>query len=150
MDCSKDYVAYMRKERLFVKKDIAKSLKEQNFGIEELTITDDGYVVDIVPTPKDLEGMPFKELCEKVDNLDFKNYRIVDLSFSKSKVTLVLVPNTEDAINRFVWNYAICYFPFSDESEALSITIGVLEHMLEPLGKESRELLEKFIKDLIH
>lgn len=147
--CDNDfYSVHVRQERMFVKNEIANSLKADKLKLCMMSITDDGYVVEAESvTCRDCANS-FSELCKRVDNLKFENYSIVDIDFSEDKVTLVLVPITADAMNRFVWNYIACYFPFVSELEALSLTIGILERMIEPIGK-ARKVLEKYIADTI-
>ena len=148
MKRSTSYLDYVRKEREFVRNDIETSLRKYKLRMVEMSITDDGYVIDIVPVES--EEIPFKEICDRFDKLKFPNYVLTDIVFSWNNTNIVLVPTTSDAMNRFLWNYVICYFPFTNDTEALAIALGVLERMIEPLGKDVKLTLEKYPSDMIN
>lgn len=150
MERSKDYLDYVYKERREVRNDIENELNKQGFSIEKMSITDDGYVIDATWIKRIGFDVPFDDICKRIDRLDFKNYRIVDITFFKTSINFVLAPITEDAMNRFVWNYVICYFPFNSETESMFTAVGVLERIVEPLGKEVRLTFEKYIGNLIN
>ena len=150
MKRNSSYLDYVYKERQEVKNDIEKSLKKQGFSIEKMSITDEGYVVDATWVRSAGYDIPFDDVCERVDKLDFVNYRIVYITFFKTSVSLVVAPITEDAMNRFVWNYVICYFPFANEIEALFTAVGVLERAIEPLEAEVKATFEKYTSSLIN
>lgn len=143
------YVEYSRHERMLIKKEIGDSLKRGEFELSELAITDDGYVVDAVVVIGNDKMVSVEELCMRVDGLEFQNYMIVDIVFSVSKVNLVLVPITADAMNKFIWNYVMCYFPFVDELKSLLLAVSVLEHIVEPLSKEVKKEFDSLVTMLI-
>lgn len=149
MDSQNCYSEYLRRERLQIKKVMEAVLGRQKFILNSITITDDGYVVDAKAAFSYNTEVPFSEICERVDGLEFKDYIIVDITFSRTNVNLVLVPITKDAMNRFIWNYITCYFPFVNEVESLSLAIGVLERMIEPIGGEVQEELDDYIADTV-
>jgi len=150
MERSKDYLDYVYKERQDVKNDIENELNKQGFSIEKMSITDDGYVIDATWIKCIGFNVPFDDICKRIDRLEFKNYRIVDITFFKTSISFVMVPMTEGAMKRFVWNYVICYFPFNGETESLFTAVGVLERMIETLGKDVRLTFEKYISSLIN
>lgn len=145
MDAKNCYAKQVLKERMRIRDDISSVLKPQALELVHLQIVDEGYVVDAVPIASKNGNVSFGELCRRVDKLEFEKYIIVDISFSMRAVNMVLVPTTEETMNDFVWNYIMCHFPFNNELEALSLAIGVLERMVEPLSKEIKSEYEKFI-----
>lgn len=149
MDGKESYLDYSRKERQFVKNEICRALRAQRFSFVQMTITDDGYIVDALPLAPYGKELTEDTIFMRVDRLEFGDYIITDITFSKKNVSFVLVPVTYDAMNRFVWNYIGCYFPFVDEIESLSIAIGVLEHMAEPLGSTVKAELERYTSTVI-
>lgn len=149
MDAKSCYAEQLQKERMRIRDDIAHALSHHGLNLAQLQIADDGYVVDAMLKASRSPKTTFNELCKRVDMLEFENYMLVDITFSIQVVSMVLVPTTEEAMNDFIWNYIMCYFPFMNEIEALSMTVGVLEHMVEPLGKDVKAQYDKVISLLI-
>lgn len=146
---AKNYAEQLQKERMRIKDNISIYMEPRGLSLSSLQITDEGYVVEAKPISKEERPIPFSELCRRVDLLEIKNFSIVDITFSLQKVTMIVVPTVEDSMNDFIWNYIMCYLPFADELEALSMAVGVLEHMVESLDDEVRSQYDKFITLLI-
>lgn len=149
MDGKKRCLNYLRKERQFVKAEICRALSAQQFRLVRMEITDDGYVVDAVPLISCDGEISHEEVFMRVDQLEFCDYILTDITFSEKSMSFVLTPVTYDAMDRFVWNYIACYFPFVDELESLSIAIGVLERMIEPLSGVAKDELERYTSAVI-
>ena len=125
------------------KEKISEVVSSKGATLTNFLIDDDGYQIKISVGDEDVT---LKEICRAVDEINFEGYIVNDLLYRRDGVEAVLVPITERTMNDFVWNYVKTFLGNHGEIEALSIALGVLEHMVETLPREIRNEYDKYSK----
>lgn len=126
-------------------KRISKIVGAKHAQLEKFEIDDDGYRIEII-VPKN--NVTLTDICNVVDEIDFDGYLVNDYIYQKNGIEAVLIPINKVTMNNFVWNYVEMYLTEHDSITALSMAIGVLEHMVENLSQEVKAECECYIREV--
>lgn len=123
------------------KKRISELISCRGASLSQFAINDDGYQIRIILKDQDIT---LKDICKVVDEIDFKGFIVNDLLYRADGVEALLVPIEHTTMNNFVWNYVKTFLYEHEEIEALSLALGVLEHMVEHLPGEVKKEYETY------
>lgn len=130
---------------------IREALVAQNFIVNIITFTEEGYEIKFCPKEKNLVTQEARDnWCERIERINFEGFILSDIQIENSVITMTLVPKSFKEMNDFIWRYVEKY---GSRSKRLADILGeatcVLKRAIDdiPNLKTDESIKEKAYKN---
>lgn len=89
---------------------IKEALLSQNFIVNIITFTEEGYEIKFCPEEKNIITQEARNnWCKRIEKINFEGFILSDAQIKNSTITILLVPKSFEEMNDFIWRYVEKY-----------------------------------------